>query len=189
MVGETIKLSLANLKLRKTLQEQATRDPLTGLFNRRYLEDTLPRELHGAMRREARISLAMIDLDNFKNFNDTFGHDTGDLVLRESARLLHDNLRKSDIACRYGGEEFAIVLIDSSLANASQRLEQVRLLFEKLEIRHSGQLLSSTTMSGGVAEAPEHGSTMEELMRAADEALYAAKQAGRNRVAAYHPQN
>jgi diguanylate cyclase (GGDEF)-like protein len=105
MVGETLKLSLANLKLRKTLQERATRDPLTGLFNRRYLEETLPRELHGALRREARLCVAMIDLDNFKRFNDTFGHDTGDLVLRESGRLLHENLRKSDIACRYGGEE------------------------------------------------------------------------------------
>jgi diguanylate cyclase (GGDEF)-like protein/PAS domain S-box-containing protein len=187
-VGETIKLSLANLKLQKTLHEQATRDPLTGLFNRRYLEDTLPRELHGALRREAHLCLAMIDLDHFKRFNDTFGHDTGDLVLRESGRLLHENLRKSDIACRYGGEEFVLVLPYASLEDASQRLEQVRLLFEKLEIRQSGQLMAMTTMSAGVASAPEHGSTMEELLRAADDALYAAKDAGRNRVSAYQPQ-
>ena len=188
MVGETIKLSLANLKLRKTLHERATRDPLTGLFNRRYLEETLPRELHGALRRDARLCVAMIDLDNFKRFNDTFGHDTGDLVLRESGRLLHENLRKSDIACRYGGEEFVLVLLDSSLVNGSERLEQVRVLFEKLEIRHSGQLLATTTVSGGVAAAPEHGSTMAELLRAADDALYAAKHAGRNCVTVYHPQ-
>jgi diguanylate cyclase (GGDEF)-like protein len=138
-------------------------------------------------RRDARLCLAMIDLDDFKRFNDTFGHDTGDLVLRESGRLLHENLRKSDIACRYGGEESVLVLLDSSLASASQRLEQVRVLFERLEIRHSGQLLATTTVSGGVAAAPEHGSTMPELIRAADDALYAAKHAGRNCVTAYQP--
>jgi diguanylate cyclase (GGDEF)-like protein/PAS domain S-box-containing protein len=189
MVGETIKLALANLKLQRTLHEQATRDPLTGLFNRRYLNETLPRELHGALRRDAHLCLAMLDLDHFKRFNDTFGHDTGDLVLRESGRLLHENLRKSDIACRYGGEEFVVVLPYASLANASDRIEQVRALFEKLEIRHSGQLMAMTTISAGVAAAPEHGSTMEDLIRAADDALYAAKDAGRNRVAAYSPQN
>jgi diguanylate cyclase (GGDEF)-like protein/PAS domain S-box-containing protein len=188
-VGETIKLSLANLKLQKTLHEQATRDPLTGLFNRRYLDETLPRELHGALRRDAPLCVAMIDLDHFKRFNDTFGHDTGDLVLRESGCLLRDNLRKSDVACRYGGEEFVLVLPDSSLADTSQRLEQLRILFEKLEIRQNGQLMATTTISAGVAAAPEHGSTMEGLLRAADDALYAAKDAGRNRVAAYQLQN
>jgi len=187
-VGETIKLSLANLKMRKTLHEQATRDSLTGLFNRRYLNETLPRELHGALRRDAHLCLAMIDLDHFKRFNDTFGHDTGDLVLRETGRLLHENLRKSDIACRYGGEEFVLVLPYASLADARQRLDQLRILFEKLEVRQNGQLMAMTTISVGVAAAPEHGSTMEELMRAADEALYAAKGAGRNRVAVYSPQ-
>jgi len=185
MVGETIKLSLANLKLRKTLHEQATRDPLTGLFNRRYLDETLPRELHGALRRDAPLCLAMIDLDHFKRFNDMFGHDTGDLVLRESGRLLRDNLRKSDVACRYGGEEFVLVLPDSSLADASQRVEQLRILFEKLEIRQNGQLMATTTISAGVASAPEHFSTMEEHLRAADEALHAAKDDGRDRVSAY----
>jgi len=188
MVGETVKLSLANLKLQKKLHEQATRDPLTGLFNRRYLEDTLPRELHGALRRDAHLCLAMIDLDHFKRFNDTYGHDAGDLILRESGRLLRENLRRSDIACRYGGEEFVLVLPDSSLANASQRLEQVRLLFEKLEIRHDGQLVATITMSGGVAAAQDHGSTMEVIIRAADDALYTAKDAGRNCVVAYQAQ-
>lgn len=187
-VGETIKLSLANLKLRKTLNEQATRDPLTGLFNRRYLNETLPRELHGALRRDAHLCLAMIDLDHFKRFNDTFGHDTGDLVLREAGRLLQENLRKSDVACRYGGEEFVLVLPDATLADAKQRLDELRLLFEKLEIRQSGQLMAMTTISVGVAMAPEDGTTMEELMRAADEALYAAKGTGRNRVAVCSPQ-
>lgn len=187
-VGESIKLCLSNLKLRKRLQEQATRDPLTGLYNRRYLEDTLPRELHRILRRNAPLSLAMLDLDYFKRFNDAFGHDAGDLILRESGRVLLEGLRKSDIACRYGGEEFVLILPDSSLEDTGQRIEQVRRAFEELEIHHSGQRLATMTVSAGVAAAPEHGSTTEELLRAADEALYAAKQAGRNRVVSYRGQ-
>jgi len=184
-VGEAIKLSLSNLKLRKKLHEQATRDPLTGLFNRRYLEDTLPRELHRALRRGAPLCVAMLDLDSFKKFNDTFGHDAGDLALRESGRVLRENLRKSDIACRFGGDEFMLVLPDSSLADTGLRLDQIRLQFERLEIRRSGKLLATMTFSAGIAAAPEHGSSPEELLRAADEALYAAKQAGQNRVLSY----
>jgi diguanylate cyclase (GGDEF)-like protein/PAS domain S-box-containing protein len=184
-VGETIKLALANLRLRRRLHDQATRDPLTGLFNRRYLDDTLPRELHRILRKGTPLCVAMLDLDHFKRFNDTFGHDAGDLALRESSRLLRENLRKSDIACRYGGEEFLLVLPDSALEDASQRLEQIRSRFESMEIRREGQLLATITFSAGIATAPEHGSTPEELLRAADAALYAAKQAGRNRVLAY----
>jgi diguanylate cyclase (GGDEF)-like protein len=127
----------------------------------------------------------MLDLDHFKSFNDKYGHDAGDLVLREWGRVLLEKLRKSDIACRYGGEEFVVILPDSSLSNTCQRLEQLRRLFERLEIRHGGQLLATTTLSAGIATAPDHGSSSEELLRAADEALYAAKQAGRNRVVAY----
>jgi diguanylate cyclase (GGDEF)-like protein/PAS domain S-box-containing protein len=186
-VGEAIKLSLANLRLRKKLQEQATRDPLTGLFNRRYLEDTLPRELHRALRRGTPLCVAMIDLDHFKQFNDTFGHDAGDLALRESSRMLRENLRKSDVACRYGGEEFLLVLPDSSLEDTSQRLEQIRLRFEAMEIRYKGLLATTMTFSAGIAAAPEHGSTSEELLKAADDALYDAKFAGRNRVLIHRP--
>jgi diguanylate cyclase (GGDEF)-like protein len=171
--------------LRRRLHDQATRDPLTGLFNRRYLDDTLPRELHRILRKGTPLCVAMLDLDHFKRFNDTFGHDAGDLALRESSRLLRENLRKSDIACRYGGEEFLLVLPDSALEDASQRLEQIRSRFESMEIRREGQLLATITFSAGIATAPEHGSTPEELLRAADAALYAAKQAGRNRVLAY----
>jgi len=120
---------------------------------------------------------------------DTFGHDAGDLALRESGRLLRENLRKSDIACRYGGEEVVLVLPDSSLTDASQRVEQIRALIEKLDIRHGGQLMATMTMSAGVAAASEHGSTMEELIRAADDALYAAKHAGRNCIVAYRPRD
>lgn len=183
--GEAIKLSLASLRLRKTLQDQATSDPLTGLFNRRYLEDTLPRELHHAQRRDSPLCVVMLDLDHFKRFNDTFGHEAGDLMLRESSRVLRESLRKSDIACRYGGEEFALVLPDSSVANAYQRLEQIRIQFEALEVRHQGQLLAAMTFSAGIAAAPEHSWAPEELLRAADAALYAAKQAGRNCIVVY----
>ncbi len=183
--SEAIKLSLANLRLRKTLHEQATRDPLTGLFNRRYFEETLPRELHRTLRREGSLCIAMLDLDQFKQFNDNFGHEAGDLVLREAGRLLRDGLRKSDIPCRYGGEEFALVLPDSSLGDGVNRLEQTRRRFEDLQIRHNGQLLATVTFSAGVAAVPVHGSSSEDLLRGADAALYAAKHAGRNCVVAF----
>jgi diguanylate cyclase (GGDEF)-like protein len=124
----------------------------------------------------------MLDLDSFKRFNDTFGHDAGDLALRELGRVLREHLRKSDIACRYGGEEFLVVLPDSGLMDTRQRLEQIRLRFERTQIRQDGKLLAAITFSAGIAAAPDHGTTQEELLRAADDALYAAKQAGRNQV-------
>ena len=186
MVGEAIKLSLSNLKLREKLREQATRDSLTGLFNRRHLEDSLPRELHRAGRGKSPLCIAMLDLDHFKNFNDTFGHQAGDLLLRELGQLLREKLRKSDIACRYGGEEFVIVMPDSSIADTSQRVEEIRVLAKKLEIRYGDQLLGTITISAGIAGTREHGGiTMREFLHAADTALYAAKQAGRDRVVVY----
>ncbi|MGA7105739.1 MAG: diguanylate cyclase, partial [Candidatus Deferrimicrobiaceae bacterium] len=186
MVGEAIKLSLSNLKLREKLRKQATRDPLTGLFNRRHLEDSLLRELHRARRRDSQLCIAMLDLDHFKNFNDTFGHQAGDLLLRATGQVLREKLRKSDIACRFGGEEFVIVMPDSSLEDTFQRMEEIRVLVKKLEIRHGGQLLGMITISVGIAGTREHGGiTMRECLHAADTALYAAKQAGRDRVVVY----
>jgi len=131
----------------------------------------------------------MLDIDHFKRLNDAHGHAGGDALLSSLGALLRNSVREEDIACRYGGEEFVLVLPFASLADASQRVEELRLLFEKLEIRQNGQLVATTTISAGVAAAPEHGSTMEELVRAADDALYAAKDAGRNRVSAYQPRN
>ena len=185
-VGETIKLSLYNLKLREELREQAIHDPLTGLCNRRYLEEYLARELHRARRRNSPLCVAMLDLDNFKPFNDTFGHDTGDSLLRQLGQMLREKLRTSDIACRYGGDEFVLVLPDSSMADAQRRVEQIRVLVKELQIRHSGPALDTITVSAGVAAAPEHNSTTAELLQAADSAMYAAKQAGGDRVVAYH---
>jgi diguanylate cyclase (GGDEF)-like protein/PAS domain S-box-containing protein len=183
--AEAIKLSLYNLKLREELREQAISDPLTGLCNRRYLEENLGRELHRARRGNSPLCVVMLDLDNFKPLNDTFGHDAGDSLLRELAHLLQDKLRKSDVCCRYGGDEFVLVLPDSSLADTQQRVEQIRVLVNGLQIRHGGPPLDTITVSAGIAGAPEHGSMASELLQAADDAMYAAKQAGRNRVVVY----
>ena len=184
-VGETIKLSLSNLKLREELREQAVHDPLTGLFNRRYLDETLTRELHMARRRSAPLSVVMVDIDGFKQFNDSFGHGPGDAVLRELGRVLREGLRKSDISCRYGGDEFVLVLPDSSLANARERLEKIRSFLKGLEIHYGSQVLGLINISAGIVQAPEHGATASELLQAADEAMYAAKQAGRDRTVMY----
>jgi len=184
-VCETIKLSLYNLKLREELREQAMHDPLTGLCNRRYLEENLARELHRTRRGNLPLCVVMLDLDNFKPFNDTFGHNAGDSILRGLALALRENLRKSDISCRYGGDEFVLVLPDSSLADAQQRVEQIRALVKERQIRQGYSVVDMPTLSAGVAEAPKHGSTTTELLHAADNAMYAAKQAGRNRVVAY----
>ena len=181
-VGETIKLSLYNLKLREELREQAIHDPLTGLCNRRYLEENLARELHRARRGNSPLCVVMLDLDNFKPFNDTFGHDAGDSLLRELGQVLREKLRKSDISCRYGGDEFVLVLPDSSLADTQQRVEQIRALVKELRIRTGDPRLDTITVSAGIASAPEHGSTAAELLQAADNAMYAAKQAGGNCV-------
>jgi diguanylate cyclase (GGDEF)-like protein/PAS domain S-box-containing protein len=179
-VGEGIKLSLSNLKLREIMREQATRDPLTGLFNRRYLDDTLPRELNHARRQNTRISLAMLDIDHFKQFNDNFGHEAGDLILRELGRTLRENIRKSDIACRFGGEEFVLVLLDSSLEDSHQHIKKICSLVKDLQIRYGEQLLATLTLSVGIVEAPQQSLTADDLLHAADRALYSAKHAGRD---------
>ena len=184
-VGETIKLSLSNLKLRDELRQQALHDPLTGLFNRRYLDETLPRELHMAQRRNAPLSVVMLDLDGFKQFNDSFGHGPGDSLLREFGRVLRERLRKSDISCRYGGDEFVLVLPDSSIADTQERLEQIRIFITGLPIQYGEQVLGMITLSAGIAQTPEHGTTVSELLRAADEAMYAAKQDGGDRSVIY----
>jgi diguanylate cyclase (GGDEF)-like protein/PAS domain S-box-containing protein len=185
-VSETIKLSLSNLKLRDELRHQAVHDPLTGLFNRRYLDETLPRELYMAQRRDAPLCVVMLDIDGFKQFNDTFGHGPGDSLLRDFAGILRDHLRKSDISCRYGGDEFVLVMPDSSIADTQERVEQIRILLRGLQRKHLGtQSLDLITISVGIANMPEHGRTEKELLRAADGALYSAKNAGRDRIVIY----
>ncbi len=181
-VGEALKLALANVRLREKLRDEAIHDSLTGLFNRRYLEESLPRELHRARRGHSPLCLVMLDLDHFKQFNDTSGHAAGDAVLRAFGQLLRTKLRQSDIGCRYGGEEFALVLPDSSLRGAQDRVEELRLLVQEMDIRDGGERLGAVTISAGIAAACAEGSTSRDLLRAADEALYTAKRAGRDCV-------
>jgi diguanylate cyclase (GGDEF)-like protein/PAS domain S-box-containing protein len=181
-VGETIKLSLSNLKLRDELRQQAIHDPLTELYNRRYLEETLARDLYQVQRRNAPLCVVMLDLDGFKQFNDSFGHGAGDSVLRNFGRALRDHLRKSDISCRYGGDEFVLVLPDSTIADTQERLEQIRLFLKEFRIHYGEKTMRMITLSAGIAQTPEHGISAAELLQAADEAMYAAKQAGGDRI-------
>jgi diguanylate cyclase (GGDEF)-like protein len=181
-VGETIKLSLSNLRLRVALQEQATHDALTGLFNRRYLDDTLPRELHRVERNGGHLAVAMLDIDHFKRFNDQMGHEAGDLVLREIGQLLRNNLRKSDIGCRYGGEELMLILPDSGAEDAHARLADICDQIRAMRIGYRNDVLPPVTVSVGIAATNGHHPNTTLLLRAADDALYAAKAAGRDRI-------
>jgi len=181
-VSEHIGLALANLQLRETLQQQSIRDPLTGLFNRRYMEESLERELRRCDRNKQPLSIIMLDVDHFKRFNDTFGHEAGDAVLRELGMFLQQNIRDSDIACRYGGEELMLILPEASLHDTGQRAEQLREGIKQLRVQHRRQQLGAVTASLGVACFPEHGFTGSAVIRNADAALYRAKKAGRDRV-------
>jgi diguanylate cyclase (GGDEF)-like protein len=167
--------------LRAQLQEQAIRDPLTNLFNRRYLEETLEREIAAAGRAHTTLCVVLLDLDHFKQINDNYGHKAGDVVLLALAELLRANTRAGDVACRHGGEEFVVVLPGAALDTARRRTEACLAQFRSQPIEHEGLVLAST-FSGGIAAFPMHGATGDQLLRAADQALYRAKQAGRNRV-------
>jgi len=174
--------ALANLKLRDSLRSLSLRDALTGLYNRRYVDDALQREMHRAGRAGKPLSLIMLDIDHFKRFNDTFGHDAGDHVLGAVAQLLPKNLRTSDLACRYGGEELAVVMPEAGIACALDRAEILRKSIRSMNLRHRDQNLPAPTASFGVAEFPAHGNSPAELMKSADRALYRAKHLGRDQV-------
>lgn len=170
-------------KAEEELLFQAIRDPLTGLFNRRYLEESLSREIAKSKRHKTPLGVIMIDADHFKAFNDTYGHLAGDNVLRNLGEVLLKYSRKEDIACRYGGEEFVLVLPGASEKVAGQRAEDLRLIFESKEkIEYENRLLPNVTISLGVAIVPNHGSNMDDILSAADDALYLAKEKGRNCV-------
>jgi diguanylate cyclase (GGDEF)-like protein/PAS domain S-box-containing protein len=188
VLAEQVALALGNLKLRETLKNQSICDPLTGLFNRRYMEESLEREFSRASRNKSSVAIVMMDLDHFKRFNDTFGHQAGDTLLRAFGDLLKRTTRGQDIACRYGGEEFALVLTESNLPGALQRAEILRHQVKQLSVEYAGQLLGAVSVSMGVALFPEHGTTMGDVMRAADQALYCAKREGRDRVSAWSAQ-
>lgn len=173
--------------LQEGLREQALRDPLTGLFNRRYMEETLGRELERARRDEEPLSLLMIDLDYFKALNDEHGHAAGDRVLRWFGDLIRTKVRPGDVACRYGGEEFLVIMPAASRQVAMKRAEEIRASFERLVPIASDHAYGDVTLSVGVSVYPDDAEGPSELRRHADVALYAAKDAGRNRVVGYDP--
>ena len=179
---EQIALALSNLKLRDSLRQQSIRDSLTGLFNRRYLEESLSLEIQRAKRNNSPFSVIMIDLDHFKRFNDTHGHEAGDAVLQALGGFLQRHVRAGDIACRYGGEEFTLVLPGSTLALAQQRAEELSEGVRSLHVDFNGSSLGPFSLSAGVATFPNHGEGAEMILQAADMALYKAKNEGRDRV-------
>lgn len=182
MAADHISLSLANLRLRESLRIQSIRDPLTGLFNRRYLEDSLIQELARTKRRGTTLGVIMVDVDRLKEVNDTFGHEAGDLLLQTVGQWLQTNIRAGDISCRYGGDEFVIIFPDASLETTDHRARQICEGIRGLRIDHKGKPLCAVSVSIGVAGFPTHGETRDALLAAADAALYAAKQQGRDRA-------
>jgi diguanylate cyclase (GGDEF)-like protein len=182
-MSEQIGLSLANLRLRETLRNESIRDPLTGLFNRRFLEESLERECRRSVRAGRPLSVLMLDIDFFKQFNDTFGHDAGDAVLREVGAVTRSMFRGEDVACRYGGEEFALVLADTTAEGAVQRANALRDRVREISMTYRRQTLGQLSISVGVATLPLHGIDGASLIHAADLALYRAKRDGRDLVA------
>jgi diguanylate cyclase (GGDEF)-like protein/PAS domain S-box-containing protein len=180
--GDVIKLSLANLGLRETLREQAMRDQLTGLFNRHYLAEILPRETSRARRSGVPLAVAMLDIDNFKLFNDSHGHDAGDEVLKAMGTMLAKAARARDVACRYGGEEFLLALPDCSPMEAQARLQEICTEVKQTKFVFKGQSLPTVRVSVGLSHISDELMSAEELITAADQALYAAKKAGRDRI-------
>jgi diguanylate cyclase (GGDEF)-like protein/PAS domain S-box-containing protein len=179
-MGGRVALSLAGLLLRETLRDQSIRDSLTGLFNRRFMGEALGRELQRAKRRNHSVVVVFLDLDHFKRFNDVYGHDAGDTVLRAMAKLFQQHFRGDDVICRYGGEEFAIILPESGGEDAAKRVEELRETARGLKITYQEQVLETVTFSIGLAAYPRNASSGEELMRKADECLYQSKARGRD---------
>jgi diguanylate cyclase (GGDEF)-like protein len=183
VLTENIASALVNHRLQRSLREQTIRDPLTGLFNRRYMEEALTLEIARSSRSGAPLSVVMCDVDHFKRFNDEFGHDAGDAVLQAVASEMRSRFREGDVVCRYGGEEFTIIAPGTTADALVQRVEMVRHAIGEINIRQKGRTLGTTSMSFGIATwaagMAKDGST---LVQAADEALYEAKRTGRNRT-------
>jgi diguanylate cyclase (GGDEF)-like protein len=187
-LSKHIALTISNLDLREALQGLAIRDPLTGLYNRRYMQEFLDREIHRSRRSERPLSLMMIDIDCFKRYNDTFGHPAGDDALRLVGDALRHSVRAEDLACRYGGEEFVLILPECALEPAAARAEQVRTHLEELYVERAGELPGSVTVSIGVAGFRETTDKLDLLLKFADKALYQAKHDGRDRVVVARPE-
>src|SRR5208282_3340202 len=161
---------------------QSICDPLTGWYNRRHMLDTLERDIRRASRTNRPVSLLMLDIDNFKEFNDSFGHEAGDVALQNLCQILKGLIRSEDIACRYGGDEFVLILPDSSAELTAQRAEEMRMAVGRAEVQSQGHLLKPMRLSFGIATYPADGITSHDLLRAADAALFRAKSVGRDRI-------
>jgi diguanylate cyclase (GGDEF)-like protein len=181
-VAERLAMPLANLLLRETLREQSIRDPLTGAYNRRFLEESAAREIARAIRQDGVLSLALLDLDHFKRINDTFGHSVGDSLLRAMGRFLTARVRRADLVCRFGGEEFALLLPGSTRAEAIARIDELRRRAVEITCEDGRGGSVTATFSAGVSEYPADGDSLDELLATADAALYRAKAAGRDGV-------
>ena len=181
--AEQLSLALANLKLRQHLRDLSVRDPLTGLFNRRYLTESLGREMTRCKRRNLSLAVLMLDLDHFKIFNDTLGHQAGDALLVAFSRLLQKSVRNEDIACRLGGEEFILIMPEMDQEVAIRRATELLQATRELSVMHEGQILPQITVSIGIAVFPQHSNDPDHLIGSSDTALYQAKHEGRDRYA------
>lgn len=180
--NNVLKTQLAEIEeLRAKLQEQAIRDPLTDVYNRRYMAEYLDQEIARALRDHYPVTVVIMDMDHFKRFNDNHGHRCGDLVLRAFAQFLVDHTRRSDVVCRYGGEEFVILMPNATMQDSYERVEVWRQDFSETAINYDSMKFSAT-FSAGLATFPDHGSTGDAILQAADQALYRSKNNGRNRV-------
>ncbi|WP_299668306.1 diguanylate cyclase [uncultured Ruegeria sp.] len=182
LCAEQISMAIANVRMRDQLHDQSVRDPLTGLFNRRHMTETLRKSIGRSQQTGAPLSLIAVDVDHFKKFNDIHGHDAGDMVLRAVGSALEQGCDRDEIACRIGGEEFTLILPDNTPDEAMTRAEQLRQAVEAISVRYGEKSLPRITISVGVAHYPTHGVMPQDLMRVADDALYAAKDKGRNQV-------
>lgn len=182
MCSEQISMAIANVRMRDELHDQSVRDPLTGLFNRRHMTETLRKTINDSQRSTEPFAVIAIDVDHFKKFNDTHGHDAGDMVLRAVGSVLQQDCDRDDVACRPGGEEFTVILPDCDLEQASERAENLRRAVENIKVRYGEKTLPRVTISVGLSMYPEHGTLPQMLLRSADDALYQAKALGRNRV-------
>jgi diguanylate cyclase (GGDEF)-like protein len=183
-MAERLALALADMKLREALRAQSICDPLTGWYNRRHMQETLERDIRRAPRTQRPLTLLMFDIDNFKEFNDSFGHEAGDVALQTLCQIVKTLIRGEDVACRYGGDEFVLILPDSSTELATQRAEDMRIAVGQAEMQFQSHMLKPMTLSFGIATFPADATTSHELLRAADTALYRAKSEGRDRVRA-----
>jgi diguanylate cyclase (GGDEF)-like protein len=184
-LSELTALALANVRLRENLSYQSIRDPLTGLYNRRYLDEYLLKQVSQSERNKNPLAVLMIDIDHFKKINDNFGHDAGDFVLKELSRVLQGDIRTGDLVARYGGEEFIIVFYNTSLGVAKKRAEVIRQAVAAMQLKYAAENIGKITISIGVAIYPDDTKTVADLISCADKALYTAKNSGRDKIIAF----